>query len=128
MVFVSEQTGRNHLYSIPLTGGEATQLTRGDFDEARTLVAKHLPAPEAERIHAALEVHDWTDETGDGSLAAAKRLAAAGDWSAALPGMIAALAEDRDGARHALITAFAVLGDEHELVPEYRRRLASALF
>jgi thioredoxin-like negative regulator of GroEL len=42
--------------------------------------------------------------------------------------MIAALAEDRDSAREALITSFAVLGEEHELVPEYRRRLASALY
>jgi thioredoxin-like negative regulator of GroEL len=42
--------------------------------------------------------------------------------------MIAALADDRDGAREALITSFAVLGDDHELVPEYRRRLASALY
>jgi len=75
-----------------------------------------------------LAVHDWADGTGDGMLAEAKRLAAAGDWAAALPGMIAALAEDRDGAREALITSFAVLGDEHELVPEYRRRLASALY
>ena len=103
-------------------------IDRGEFEEARTLVAKHLPAPEAERLRAAIEVHDWAEGTGDGTLAAAKRLAAAGDWPAALPGMMAALAEDRDGAREALITAFAVLGDEHELVPEYRRRLASALF
>ena len=103
-------------------------IDRGGFDEARTLVAKHLPTPEAERLRAAIEVHDWAEARGDGTLAAAKRLAAAGDWPAALPGMMAALAEDRDGARQALITAFAVLGDEHELVPEYRRRLASALF
>jgi putative thioredoxin len=103
-------------------------IGRGDFDEARTLVTKHLPAPEAERLRAAIEVHDWAGGSDDGTLAAAKRLAAAGDWAAALPGMMAALAEDRDGARQALLTAFAVLGDEHELVPEYRRRLASALF
>jgi dipeptidyl aminopeptidase/acylaminoacyl peptidase len=32
IVFVSEQTNRNHLYSIPKTGGQATELTRGDFD------------------------------------------------------------------------------------------------
>ena len=103
-------------------------IDRGEFDGARTLVAKHLPAPEAERLRAAIEVHDWAQEAGDGTLAEAKRLAAAGDWAAALPGMMAALGEDRDAARQALITAFAVLGDEHELVPEYRRRLASALF
>ncbi|HKW18715.1 MAG TPA: prolyl oligopeptidase family serine peptidase [Terriglobales bacterium] len=31
-VFASEQDGRNHLYSIPATGGTATLLTPGDFD------------------------------------------------------------------------------------------------
>jgi dipeptidyl aminopeptidase/acylaminoacyl peptidase len=32
VVFSSEQDGRNHLYSIPATGGAATLLTPGDFD------------------------------------------------------------------------------------------------
>jgi dipeptidyl aminopeptidase/acylaminoacyl peptidase len=32
VVFVSEQDGRNHLYSIPAGGGSATLLTPGDFD------------------------------------------------------------------------------------------------
>jgi dipeptidyl aminopeptidase/acylaminoacyl peptidase len=32
IVFVSEQTNRNHLYSIPAAGGQATELTPGDFD------------------------------------------------------------------------------------------------
>jgi dipeptidyl aminopeptidase/acylaminoacyl peptidase len=32
VVFASEQDGRNHLYSIPVTGGTATLLTPGDFD------------------------------------------------------------------------------------------------
>ena len=32
IVFVSEQTNRNHLYSIPKTGGQATELTPGEFD------------------------------------------------------------------------------------------------
>jgi dipeptidyl aminopeptidase/acylaminoacyl peptidase len=32
IVFSSEQDGRNHLYSIPVTGGTATLLTPGDFD------------------------------------------------------------------------------------------------
>ena len=58
----------------------------------------------------------------------AKRLAAAGDWAAALSGMTAALDQDRDAARDAMVTAFAVLGDEDPLVPEFRRRLAAALF
>jgi dipeptidyl aminopeptidase/acylaminoacyl peptidase len=32
ILFASEQDGRNHLYSIPVTGGTATLLTPGDFD------------------------------------------------------------------------------------------------
>lgn len=32
VVFVSEQTNRNHLYSIPVSGGQAVELTPGDFD------------------------------------------------------------------------------------------------
>jgi len=32
IVFASEQTNRNHLYSIPATGGQAVELTPGDFD------------------------------------------------------------------------------------------------
>lgn len=32
VVFASEQDGRNHLYSIPESGGEAKLLTPGDFD------------------------------------------------------------------------------------------------
>ena len=32
IVFVSEQTDRNHLYSIPISGGQAVELTPGDFD------------------------------------------------------------------------------------------------
>jgi putative thioredoxin len=103
-------------------------IDRGDFDEAEPLVAKHLPAPEAERLQARIQVHRWADVRDDGTLAMAKRLAAQGDWPAALSGMAAALDEDRDGARAAMVTAFAVLGDEDPLVPEYRRRLAAALF
>ena len=58
----------------------------------------------------------------------AKRLAAAGRWREALDGMLGALQDDRDAARQAMITVFAVLGDDDELVPEYRRKLAAALF
>jgi putative thioredoxin len=103
-------------------------LSRGAFDEARPFVMQHLPDPEAEHLHAQLEVAEWASEPAGGALGAAKRAAAGGDWSAALDGMIAALGDDRDAARQALVTAFAALGDEDPLVSEYRRRLAAALF
>jgi dipeptidyl aminopeptidase/acylaminoacyl peptidase len=32
VIFCSEQDGRNHLYSIPVAGGQPTLLTPGDFD------------------------------------------------------------------------------------------------
>ena len=103
-------------------------VERGDLDEARPLVAKALPDPEAERLHAAIEVRDWAGEPERGTLASAKRLAAADRWREALDGMIGALQDDRDAARQAMVTVFAVLGDDDELVPEYRRKLAAALF
>lgn len=103
-------------------------IERGDLDDARPLVMKHLPEPDAERLHATIEVKEWASDPGTGALGAAKRAAAQGRWREALDAMIAALAEDRDGPRQAMVTAFAVLGDDDELVPEYRRKLTAALF
>lgn len=103
-------------------------VDRGDLEEARPLVAKALPDPEAERLHALIEVADWANEPGPGTLASAKRLAAAGRWREALDGMVGALQDDRDVARQAMITSFAALGEDDPLVPEYRRALAAALF
>ncbi|HEX6131302.1 MAG TPA: tetratricopeptide repeat protein [Actinomycetota bacterium] len=103
-------------------------VARGDLDEARPLVAKHLPDPEAESVHARIEVKDWATSPDDGTLASAKRLAARGRWREALDGMLGALQDDRDAARQAMVTVFAALGDEDELVPEYRRKLTAALF
>jgi putative thioredoxin len=109
--------------------GLARILTaRGELDAARDLVTPLLPDPEAERVLAAIRVAGWSDLEEAGTLASAKRLAAKGRWREALDGMVGALQDDRDEARQAMVDAFAVLGDEHELVPEYRRRLASALF
>lgn len=103
-------------------------LRRGQVDEARPLAATHLPDPEAERIHAEIEVGEWAEITDEGPLASAKRLAARGAWRDALEGMLGALQDDRDEARQAMLTVFAVLGDGDELVVEYRRKLAAALF
>jgi putative thioredoxin len=103
-------------------------LERGALDDARPLVMQHLPDPEAEHLHARLEVAEWADAPADGTLGAAKRAAASGRWSEALDGMIAALTDDRDDARQALVTAFAALGDDDPLVPAYRRALAAALY
>ena len=83
--------------------------------------------PQAERILAMLEVRDWADLTEPGTLASAKRLAAQGMWREALDGMLGAIADDPE-ARQAMLEVFTVLGDDDELVTEYRRKLAAALF
>ncbi len=103
-------------------------LERGAIDEARPLIMPHLPDPEAEHLHARIEVAEWASLPADGRLGEARQAATRGDWRGAFEGMIAALADQRDDARQALVTSFAALGDDDPLVPEYRRRLAAALF
>ena len=103
-------------------------VARGEIDEARPLVMQHLPDPDAEAVHATIEVREWGDEPANGTLPSAKRLAARGRWREALDGMLGAIQDDRDAARQAMVTVFAALGDEDELVAEYRRKLTAALF
>jgi putative thioredoxin len=100
---------------------------RGDEDEARQTLMPVLPDVEAERLLAQLEIASWSRLTEPGTLASAKRLAAQGRWREALDGMLGALSDDPD-ARQAMLEVFAVLGEDDELTPEYRRKLASALF
>jgi putative thioredoxin len=101
---------------------------RGDDDEARELVARFAPDPEAERVLSIVRVHGWSVLDAVGTLASAKRLAAGGRWREALDAMLGTLADDREGASAAMRDVFAVLGDDEPLVVEYRRKLASALF
>ena len=100
----------------------------GELQNAQELVRPLLPDPEAERVMARVRVAMWADVSDDGTLASAKRMAAAGNWRAALDGMLEALSEDRDAARDAMVDSFAVLGDDDDLVDEYRRKLTNALF
>jgi putative thioredoxin len=103
-------------------------LDRDELDAAEELVSKHRPDPEAERVHAAVEMRRWLQAPADGTLGHAKRLAASGDLAGGLAGMLQALPEDRDAARDAMVVVFTAVGDDDPLVPEYRRRLAAALF
>jgi putative thioredoxin len=108
--------------------GLARILTdRGDHEEARELVAPLLPDPEAAKIDAGLHVAGWKDLDEKSTLASAKRLAAGGNFKAALDAMLASLQDD-PSAREAMVDVFSVLGDDDPLVQEYRRKLASALF
>ncbi len=100
---------------------------RGQADEARQTLMPLLPDAEAERVLAQLEVASWAQVSGPGTLASAKRLAAAGKWREALDGMLGSLRDDPD-ARGAMLEVFTVLGEDEPLVAEYRRKLANALF
>jgi putative thioredoxin len=100
---------------------------RGDADEARQTLMPLLPDADAERLLAQLEVASWSRLREPGTLASAKRLAAQAKWREALDAMLGALRDDPD-ARQAMIEVFTVLGEDDELVAEYRRKLASALF
>lgn len=100
---------------------------RGAASEARQTLMPLLPDPEAEKLLAELEVASWAGVSEPGTLASAKRLAAQGKYREALDGMVGALGDDPD-ARQAMLEVFAVLGEEHDLVPEYRRKMANALF
>lgn len=96
-------------------------------DEARQILMPLLPDADAERVLSGIEVRGWSKLTEPGTLASAKRLAAQGKWREALDGMLGALRDDPD-ARQAMVEVFSVLGDDDELVAEYRRKLANALF
>jgi putative thioredoxin len=58
--------------------------------------------------------------------------AAKGDYAKALDAWLEILGRDRnfqdDGARKAAVALFTVLGDDHPLTREYRRKLASAIY
>ncbi|MGZ6545182.1 MAG: tetratricopeptide repeat protein [Actinomycetota bacterium] len=101
---------------------------RDELDAAQELIAPHLPDPEAERVASLIRLRVWAGNAGSTALDAAKRQASAGAMHDALAGMLAALADDRDGAREAMVDVFAVLGDDDPLVIEFRRKLTNALF
>jgi putative thioredoxin len=101
---------------------------RGELDAARELIGPHLPDVEAERVASSIRVREWAGIQGETALDEAKRRAASGAMRDALEGMLAAIVEDRDAARQAMVDVFAVLGDEDPLVIEYRRKLTNALY
>jgi putative thioredoxin len=103
-------------------------VEQGDLDEADELVTPLLPDAEAERVASRIRVARWSslDQTSD-PLNSAKLRAAAGEWTDALDAMLGMVTED-PAAREAMVDVFNTLGEDDPIVPEYRRRLASALF
>ncbi|HEY9700757.1 MAG TPA: tetratricopeptide repeat protein [Trichocoleus sp.] len=55
-----------------------------------------------------------------------------GDYEAALEGFLSIAAKDRkyrnDSARKAMVMAFEIMGDEHPLTPQYRKKLVQVLY
>lgn len=129
----AEQRYRDALAADPANKEAAVGLGRllaegGLGEEAVELVRPHLPDPDAERVMAIVAVDGWSGLEAQDPVSQAKRKAAAGSWSQALEDMMAAVSEDRDGAREAMVTVFAVIGDEDPLVATFRRKLTAALF
>ena len=101
-------------------------LERDAVTEAEETARPLLPDAEAEAILAACRIRGWAALDGSDPLEAAKRLAAAGEYAAALEAFVGLVREVPE-AREAMVDVFAMLG-EGALVAEYRRRLANALF
>ncbi|NJM06174.1 tetratricopeptide repeat protein [Candidatus Gracilibacteria bacterium] len=103
---------------------------------------KHVPTgtPQYAQAQALLPLSDFfavlDEPEQSGDLETRYRRAArdlhARRYQEALDELLTLVAHDRsfrdDGARKALLGAFALLGDEHPLVPQYRRKLANTLF
>ncbi|PDW01742.1 tetratricopeptide repeat protein [Candidatus Viridilinea mediisalina] len=114
-------------------------LLQGEAEGPATLRQIPGDSPFFGRAQAALPLAEFlaaADADANGESAThfqqAARAARAANYEAAMQTLLTLVARDRafrdDGARKALLALFAVLGDDHPLVPGYRRRLASTLF
>lgn len=116
-------------------------LLQGDPEGVETLRQVPSGTPLFARAHALIPLAGFFAEAGGASsapgesaasYAQAATMAGKGDYQAALDLLLAIVARDRafhdDGARKAMLALFAALGDDHPLVPTYRRKLANTLF
>jgi putative thioredoxin len=117
-------------------------LLRGSPEGPETLRQVPAATPFFARAQAMLPLVDFLAvadeqpraETSDLEVAYRRAAEAArrGEYEPALDGLLNIVARDRtlhnDGARKAMLGLFAALGDDHPLVPAYRRKLANTLF
>jgi putative thioredoxin len=121
-------------------------------DEARKMIdeldARGFLEPEAEKVKAELHLTEQAGKAGDldklraaaaadpknhaARLEVAKALAASGQYGDALEASLAVVQTHEpkfvEPARAFMVDLFRVLGEEHELVGEYRRKLSTALY
>lgn len=123
----------------------AMLIDRGDIDEALIVLGKLVPDQDVERLQAAarLRRHGGSDiaeleataaanpDSDEAQIALADALAASSQYEPALDILLSTVSrrgDGRDDARKAMIDIFDVLGSDHPLTMEYRRRLATELF
>ena len=121
----------------------ARAVMQDDAEQAATIVdGVRLGSPhydEAEAVRALCSMFDRVDDPGilpdspvKGAYLQALRSARAGEFEAALEGLIEVVRKDRryddDGARKGCIAIFNLLGDDHELTRRFRSALSRALF
>ena len=101
---------------------------RGDFAEARELLAQLPEDAEVRRLKAHIDLaEDAQLSTPDDPLSA---VAGDGDWEPVLERLLQEIREgdDKERARQRMIDIFEVLGPDHPLAMKYRSALAAALF
>lgn len=101
-------------------------------EEVRAMLAAAKMSEAADVDTASLEAAVAADpDNHPAALDLAKAKGAAGQYDTAFTGLLAiveAKVDESDAARLAMIDLFDLLGNDHELVQDFRRRLASALF
>jgi len=97
---------------------------RGEYEEARQLLARLPEDNDVRQVRARLEL----SEAGSGSDEFAHAVSD-GDWEPVLQRLLEEVrAGDHEEARRKMVDVFEVLGPEHALTQKYRAELASALY
>ena len=126
------------------TGLASLLIARGDNDDALTVLGKVQPSTDVARLQAAARVQGSGSDVAEfetalatnpsdhaARMALGKALAANAEYEAALDHLVAVVAAkvpQSEPARLAIVDVFDLMGSDHPLTLEYRRRLASALF